>query len=102
VIGMALHELATNSLKYGALSTDGGTVEIGWERAEHFKMWWRETGGPAVSEPARTGFGTMLIRDVPRSSLSADVTMKFNPDGLCWQIECPAIAVTVEPETTET
>jgi len=99
IIGMALHELATNSLKYGALSSDEGSVEIGWECSEaDFKMWWREHGGPPVAEPQRSGFGTMLIRDVPRSSLSAEVTMKFNPEGLCWQIVAPAAALSVEPE----
>lgn len=99
VIGMALHELATNSLKYGALSADQGVVEIGWEcDAAHFKMWWRERGGPPVVAPERPGFGTMLIRDVPRSSLSAEVTMVFDPDGLCWQLEAPASALSVQPD----
>lgn len=99
VIGMALHELATNSLKYGALSSDSGTVEIGWEcDEEDFRMWWKEQGGPPVSEPERSGFGTMLIRDVPRGSLSAEVTMDFAPAGLCWQIAAPAEALRVQPE----
>lgn len=99
IIGMALHELATNSLKYGALSSDEGEVEIGWKCEDaNFKMWWRERGGPPVAEPQRSGFGTMLIRDVPRSSLSAEVTMVFDPAGLCWQIEAPAAALSVQPE----
>jgi PAS domain S-box-containing protein len=99
VIGMALHELATNSLKYGALSSDDGVVEVGWKRdGADFKMWWRELGGPPVVAPERSGFGTMLIRDVPRSSLSAEVTMVFDPDGLCWQIEAPAAALSVQPD----
>jgi PAS domain S-box-containing protein len=99
VIGMALHELATNSLKYGALSSDDGVVEVGWKRdGADFKMWWRERGGPPVVAPERSGFGTMLIRDVPRSSLSAEVTMVFDPDGLCWQIEAPAAALSVQPD----
>ncbi|HTM95929.1 MAG TPA: PAS domain S-box protein [Croceibacterium sp.] len=99
IIGMALHELATNSLKYGALSSDEGSVEIGWKCSEaKFKMWWHERGGPPVAEPQRSGFGTMLIRDVPRSSLAASVTMNFEPEGLCWQIEAPAAALSVEPE----
>lgn len=99
VIGMALHELATNSLKYGALSGDDGTVDIGWKvEGDRARMWWHEKGGPPVRQPQRTGFGTMLIRDVPRSSLSADVTMNFDPDGLCWQIDAPASALSVEPD----
>jgi two-component sensor histidine kinase len=62
-------------------------------------MWWRERGGPPVAEPQRSGFGTMLIRDVPRSSLSAEVTMVFDPKGLCWQIDAPTSALGVQPET---
>jgi two-component sensor histidine kinase len=99
VIGMALHELATNSLKYGALSSESGTVDVGWEcDEERFKMWWHEQGGPPVAEPQRSGFGTMLIRDVPRSSLSAEVTLKFDPTGLCWQIACPTAALRAQPD----
>jgi two-component sensor histidine kinase len=99
VIGMALHELATNSLKYGALSSDEGVVDIGWRcDGGEFKMWWREHGGPPVVEPRRSGFGTMLIRDVPRSSLSAEVTMAFDPTGLCWRIAAPAGALSAQPE----
>lgn len=100
VIGMALHELATNSLKYGALSADAGVVEIGWKTENgDFRMWWKERGGPPVSgEPERSGFGTMLIRDVPRSSLSAEVTMDFAPGGLCWQVAAPAEAMSAQPD----
>jgi PAS domain S-box-containing protein len=89
VIGMALHELATNSLKYGALSTAGGSVEIGWSRREDgagLKLWWRETGGPPVTPPRDTGFGTTLIRDVPRHNLGAEVSLHYSPEGVCWEL----------------
>lgn len=89
VIGMALHELATNSLKYGALSAPAGRVEIGWGRREDgtgLAFWWRETGGPAVREPSDTGFGTTLIRDVPRHNLDADVDLRYGFQGLSWEI----------------
>ncbi len=87
VVGMALHELATNSLKYGALSAKGGHVEIGWDCAPDctlFEIWWRESDGPPVVEPSRQGFGTTLIRDVPRHNLGAEVTLDYKPQGLNW------------------
>ena len=91
VVGMALHELATNALKYGALSVEGGYVDIGWSRGEgdaSFAIWWRETGGPPVVEPEDSGFGTTLIRDVPRHNLDAEVTLVYRPEGVCWELKC--------------
>lgn len=91
VIGMALHELATNSLKYGALSASGGHVEIGWEcrpKREDFFMWWRESGGPTVSEPEHHGFGTTLIREVPRHNLGGEVQLEYRPEGVVWSFRC--------------
>jgi two-component sensor histidine kinase len=59
---IALHELATNAVKYGALSSPGGKAHITWSVAnEHLTMNWQETGGPPVVPPSRKGFGSMLI-----------------------------------------
>jgi len=89
VVGMALHELATNALKYGALSVPAGTVDISWDRTQGgFALCWRERGGPAVQPPVRAGFGTRLIRDVPRHNLSAEVALDYPPEGLVWRLEC--------------
>jgi PAS domain S-box-containing protein len=91
VIGMALHELATNSLKYGALAAEGGSVEIGWSHRPDgtgLMLWWRENGGPPVTAPEHSGFGTTLIRDVPRHNLGADVSLNFNTAGVCWELTC--------------
>ena len=91
VVGMALHELATNSLKYGALSVKGGQVELGWDctpGCRMFEMWWRERGGPPVAPPTRKGFGTTLIRDVPRHNLGCEVMLDYNPAGVCWSLQC--------------
>ena len=89
VVGMALHELATNSLKYGALSCPGGKVAIRWSRTKHgFCLCWRESGGPPVTPPQRTGFGTRLICDVPRHNLSARVQLTYSRDGVAWTLEC--------------
>jgi PAS domain S-box-containing protein len=91
VIGMAIHELATNSLKYGALAAEHGSVDIGWSHRSDgtgLMLWWREQGGPSVSEPKNRGFGTTLIRDVPRHNLGAAVTLVFHPGGVCWELTC--------------
>jgi PAS domain S-box-containing protein len=89
IIGMALHELATNALKYGALSTAGGRVSLSWgERDDRFCMEWRESGGPTPREPERHGFGTTLIRHIPARSLQADVTLDYAPTGVHWILAC--------------
>ncbi len=96
VIGMALHELATNSLKYGALSTKNGSVDIGWSHRPDgtgLMLWWRESGGPAVVEPRHNGFGTTLIRDVPQHNLGAEVALHFHPGGVCWELTCDDTAI---------
>lgn len=92
IIGMALHELATNALKYGALSGPGGRVALAWAEtpAGRFSVSWQESGGPPVTRPQASGFGTTLIHHIPARSLSADVALDFRPDGLCWALECDA------------
>ena len=88
-VSMAVHELATNSLKYGALSVPEGRVALTWNvdpETRKFTISWRETGGPAVIAPDRTGFGTTLIRDVPQRSLDAEVTFDFLPEGVVWSL----------------
>ena len=93
---MALHELATNSLKYGALSTDKGSVDIGWSHRPDgtgLQLWWHESGGPAVVRPAHSGFGMTLIRDVPQHNLGAEVSLHFHPGGVCWELTCDASAL---------
>lgn len=97
VIGMALHELATNAGKYGALSTDTGHVEILWrlDRAagvgEHrFTMEWAENGGPTVVAPTRHGFGWSVLCELTKVSLGADVTLEYPPTGVVWRLACPA------------
>ena len=90
ILGMALHELATNALKYGALSVPGGIAEIAWsvENDGHFKAGWTEGNGPPVMPPARPGFGTTVMRDIPARSLKADVSLDFAEDGVRWRLSC--------------
>lgn len=92
VIGMALHELATNALKYGALSQQGGLVSLSWRKQEvdgapGLLIRWEESGGPTVSPPQRTGFGTALIREVPSRSLG-ETRLEFAPGGIVWELHC--------------
>lgn len=89
IIGMALHELATNALKYGALSSLTGKVGLCWEEtADRFVIDWRESGVPVVCQPTHHGFGTTLMRHIPARSLNADVTIDYAPTGLRWRLEC--------------
>lgn len=90
IIGMALHELATNALKYGALSRTGGEVWLSWDVTpdDRLVMEWRETGGPVVEPVDVTGFGTTLIRHIPARSLKAEVLLDFAPEGLLWRLDC--------------
>jgi PAS domain S-box-containing protein len=88
IVGMALHELATNSLKYGALSVPGGSVEIDWQCPQsHFRITWREHGGPQVTAPQRRGFGSQLIEDIPRRAFGGKVHLSFEPSGMVWELE---------------
>ncbi len=98
-IGMAMHELATNAGKYGALSNSGGRVDIEWSlrpgsRGEAFTMGWRERDGPPVAVPARRGFGSTVISRMAGESLDAEVELRFEPEGLSWRLECPASELT--------
>lgn len=88
-IGMALHELATNAAKHGALSVDVGHVHISWRiaTAGHLTLSWTESGGPAVSEPETFGFGQKVIKDMTASSLGGTVELLYRPEGLFWQVE---------------
>ncbi len=89
-IGMALHELATNAAKYGALSNDAGQIDIGWTIAKgDLSLSWKERGGPPVATPIHQGFGTTVIDQMVRMSVGGTVTLEFPSSGLTWQLECP-------------
>lgn len=84
-IGMAMHELSTNAIKYGALSTDRGRVEISWStvanQPRQAAVRWRELGGPPVVAPSREGFGTRLIKGIA-NDIGGSVTVHYHADGL--------------------
>lgn len=79
--GLVIHELTTNAVKYGALSTSEGRVEIEWARhADAIEIKWKESGGPKIDTPTRTGFGTKLI-DTTVKGLSGTVEREFSESG---------------------
>jgi PAS domain S-box-containing protein len=96
-IGLALHELATNAGKYGALSTDTGRVGVGWGTdGDTFTVSWTEREGPPVSAPKRRGFGTIVIEAMAERSVDGTVALDYAPSGLTWRLTCP-VANALEP-----
>jgi len=89
-LGMALHELATNAGKYGALSNDTGTVTIAWNVLRNgtgkFDITWSEEGGPPVTTPERRGFGSTVIEKMARIAFGQPVNLEFLPEGVRWHL----------------
>jgi two-component sensor histidine kinase len=87
---LALHELATNAAKYGALSTDGGTVDLHWTMTDDvLTLVWREQGGPRVTTPAKVGFGTRLLERAVARDLGGTVAINFEAEGVVCTISAP-------------
>jgi PAS domain S-box-containing protein len=96
-IGLALHELATNAGKYGALSADRGRVDISWRTDDDtFTMTWTERGGPPVSSPKRRGFGTIVMEAMAARSVDGTVGLDYAASGVTWRLTCP-VANALEP-----
>ena len=99
-LGLILHELATNSVKYGALSVPQGTVRVAWkdvpgkddDETIMLRLAWEERGGPPVEEPSRTGFGTTIIKRHAAASFGGQVEVNFRPEGLSWVLTAPRSA----------
>jgi PAS domain S-box-containing protein len=90
-IGLALHELATNAGKYGALSTEKGRVNVFWAiDGDTLAMNWTERDGPPVSAPERRGFGTIVMKKMAERSVNGGVDIDYAPAGLTWRLTCPA------------
>jgi PAS domain S-box-containing protein len=89
-LSLALHELATNAAKHGALSTPEGRVSIRWSAtAGELNLSWVEEGGPRVTAPTRAGFGTRLLQRGLARELDGEVTVTFAPEGVRCQMLCP-------------
>ena len=102
-LGLALHELGTNSIKYGALKDPAGTVEISWvvyglgaagttehHDARRFRMEWVEQTVDPITPPTHKGFGRMVIEHTVEATLGGAVTLEFPPQGMRWRIDAPA------------
>ncbi|PZQ53857.1 MAG: hypothetical protein DI570_23675 [Phenylobacterium zucineum] len=98
-IAMALHELATNAVKYGALSGEAGHVEVNWTvspgEIPRLVLEWRERGGPPVKPPTRTGFGSRLLNQGLPGELDGTTELEFGRDGVTCRITAPLAAVPV-------
>ena len=97
-LGMVLHELTANAVKYGALSAAEARVVVRWQVAgeissAQLNLVWQEVGGPAVVMPMRPGFGTRLINDVVHHELGGRVDLSLPPTGARWEIHVPLARV---------
>lgn len=92
-IAMALHELTTNAVKYGALANDKGRVRVEWTRGgaaiPMLTLRWTESGGPPVEAPARRGFGSVLLERSLQEDLGGKVALDYRRDGVTCMVEVP-------------
>jgi two-component sensor histidine kinase len=101
-VGMALHELTTNAVRYGALSVPGGHVEVRWsvgetEGVRKLHLEWSEFGGPPVSEPQHKGFGSTLLQRVLPMQCKAEVQIDYDQAGLRFAMDAPLIEQRLVP-----
>jgi two-component sensor histidine kinase len=102
-LSLILHELSTNAVKYGALSSDSGCVHVTWGvdrsgAAAAFFLTWREEGGPQVSEPTSSGAGTRLIRAGLAGTVNSKVTVRFEAEGIVCDITADLASFQSEPD----
>ena len=101
-VGMALHELTANAVRYGALSVPAGYVQIRWsvgerEGARRLHLEWREFGGPRVNEPQHRGFGSTLLQRVLPMQCKAEVEVQYDREGLQFQMNAPLVEQRLVP-----
>ena len=92
-IGLALHELAANAMKYGALSSPEGRIVIRWEVDDRqtpnkFRFSWQEEGGPRVNPPSHQGFGHRVLSHIAQGLSEPSGGLMFTPEGFAWRFEC--------------
>jgi PAS domain S-box-containing protein len=100
-LSLAFHELATNALKYGALSVETGQVLVSWRATPNggFILDWTESGGPVASQPLRTGFGTTLLSQVTGRELNGTTSLEFPSTGARARFEAGPAALVARPDT---
>lgn len=97
-IALALHELATNAVKYGALSSHDGTVEVRWQLSgDAFEFAWTESGGPTVVPPDRKGFGSRLVLQVLPLELQGKADIDYRAEGVAFKLSTSLKAVSDRP-----
>jgi two-component sensor histidine kinase len=101
-VGMALHELTANAVRYGALSVPAGYVQIRWsvgerEGARRLHLEWREFGGPPVNTPRHRGFGSTLLQRVLPMQCHAEVEVRYDREGLQFQMNAPLVEQRLVP-----
>ncbi|MDZ4866465.1 MAG: PAS domain S-box protein [Alphaproteobacteria bacterium] len=100
-LSMALHELATNAAKYGALSNDAGRIDVVWRVAldggAELQLTWTESGGPPVAQPTRTGFGSRLVQRSLAQDLGGATSIEYRPQGVISVIKTPIETASFNP-----
>ncbi|HTG22705.1 MAG TPA: response regulator [Reyranella sp.] len=101
-VALALHELATNAAKYGALSTETGTLGVTWRaEGDALVLDWTETGGPPTAEPARLGFGLTIVRSSIEAQFRGGVSYEWRREGLRCTLSIPAAQIAAPPAAAE-
>ncbi|MGE0038637.1 MAG: PAS domain S-box protein [Xanthobacteraceae bacterium] len=99
-LGLAIYELTSNAMKYGALSVPAGRVHIKWDIQEgadgkrEFSLTWRELGGPPAIRPKRKGFGSTIIESMIARSVLGTATLTYAPTGVIWELTAPESGLT--------
>lgn len=91
-LGLAIHELAINALKHGALSVPEGKLNINWstdENTNRFQFYWQEQGGPIVAPLQRKGFGRVILEKVVPATFDGKAELRALPSGICWYLDAP-------------
>jgi len=98
-LSLALHELATNAVKFGALSQESGHVDIRWSTQDGgFQLAWSESGGPTVARPSHLGFGSTLLEQVTGRELNGEAVVEYRPSGLLVRLRAGAAALAPRPD----
>lgn len=95
-LGLAIHELATNALKHGALSVPSGKLRIHWsadKTTNRFQFDWQELGGPPVAPPQRRGFGRIILESVVPATFNGTAELHTPPAGITWHLDAPMVAI---------
>jgi PAS domain S-box-containing protein len=94
-LGLALHELATNAAKYGALATPAGKVQIAWQASggagqeRRLRFTWHESGSPPVNQSDRQGFGQTVLKEIVPGMLGGTADLAFAAEGITWTLDAP-------------